>query len=161
MTKNYKLSLISFITSLIIHGALISILSISGVLKIKTYKMVDILPLSFDLKVESELIGEKSRKGDKSFKISSAQNTSSPKGRKTEKKKTKKAASLKTSKRKITKSDTSESAGMVSASKLTVSKKVGNGELELSLFVDSLKNKENKKLPAIAASKLVPYLKKV
>jgi TonB family protein len=123
--------------------------------------MVDIVPLSFDLKVESELIGEKARKGDKNFNITSAKKTSVPEGRTTKKSGASRKSILVANEKGKVVSDISTSSNYNLSSKLTISKDKGNGKVKLTLFINNFNNKDSAKLPAVAQSKLVPYLTKI
>jgi len=100
MEKGIKLDLLSFSISLVLHALIFSVPFFSEAFFVKTYKIVDVLPISFDTVVDSPLVGIRSVKGSKESSSSSAA-TFLPSGRTSRKlKKTEKAGreALKTGK---------------------------------------------------------------
>jgi len=64
MENAKKLDLISLVLSAVIHLIFLTVFSATENLFQKTYQVVNVLPLSFDTEVESDLVGEKSVKGN-------------------------------------------------------------------------------------------------
>ncbi len=160
MVKVYRLDLISFAISLALHFLLILTLSFSEVFHTKTYQIVDILPLSFDVNVASKLLGERAKKGDPKISITTGCLTEMPQGKVSKKKETMQKK-FSAQRKGECKSTTSNNLSYSSGSTKVISSKTGKGRIALSFSMESFKNKPNKKLPAISASKVVPYLLKV
>jgi len=160
MVKIYRLDLISFAISLALHFLLFLIPGFTEVFYTKTYRIVDILPLSFDVNVDSKLVGERAKKGDSKISMTTGSFTEMPQGKVSEKKKTtqKKSSAQREGEHESTISNNlSYSSGLTKV----ISSKTGKGRIALSFSMENFKNKPNKKLPAISASKVVPYLLKV
>ena len=160
MVKIYRLDLISFAISLALHFLLFLIPGFTEVFYTKTYRIVDILPLSFDVNVDSKLVGERAKKGDSKISMTTGSFTEMPQGKVSEKKKTtqKKSSAQREGEYESTISNNlSYSSGLTKV----ISSKTGKGRIALSFSMENFKNKPNKKLPAISASKVVPYLLKV
>lgn len=160
MVKIYRLDLISFAISLALHFLLFLIPGFTEVFHTKTYRIVDILPLSLDVNVESKLVGERAKKGDSKISMTTGSFTEMPQGKVSEKKKTtqKKFSAQREGEYESTISNNlSYSSGLTKV----ISSKTGKGRIALSFSMENFKNKPNKKLPAISTSKVVPYLLKV
>jgi protein TonB len=160
MVKIYRLDLISFAISLALHFLLFLTLGFTEVFHTKTYQIVDILPLSFDVNVESKLVGERAKKGDPKISMTTGSFTEMPQGKVSEKKKTtqKKFSAQREGEYEST---ISNNPGYSSELTKVISSKTGKGRIALSFSMDNFRNKPNKKLPAISSSKVVPYLLKV
>ena len=88
MIKTYRLDLIPFAISLALHFLLFLIPGFTEVFYTKTYRIVDVLPLSFDVNVDSKLVGERAKKGDSKISMTTGSFTEMPQGKVSEKKKT-------------------------------------------------------------------------
>jgi len=160
MEKGIKLDLLSFSISLVLHALIFSVPFFSEAFFVKTYKIVDVLPISFDTVVDSPLVGIRSVKGSKESSSSSAA-TFLPSGRTSRKlKKTEKAGreALKTGK---FRSCRREGRRASSSTEKALSIRRGNGQLTLSWSISVPDGKNGRKLPAVSTRKIVPYLLKV
>jgi protein TonB len=160
MVNTYKLDLISLAISLGLHFLLFLIPGFTEVFHTKTYRIVDILPLSFDVNVDSKLIGERAKKGDPKINMITRSFTEMPQGKTSKRKKTsqrKLLAQHKGEYKSTISNNFSYSSGLIKV----LSSKTGKGRIALSFSMDNLQNKPNKKLPAISSSNIVPYLLKI
>ena len=162
MIKIHKLDLISFVLSLVLHSSLFLIPGFTEVFYTRTYRIVDVLPLSFDVNVDSKLVGERAKKGDSKISMTTGSFTEMPQGKVSEKKKTtqKKFSAQREGEYESTiSSNLNYSSGLTKA----ISSKTGKGRIALSFSfsMENFKNKHSKKSPAISASKVAPYLLRV
>ncbi len=161
MERTLKLDLLSLAISLFIHFLVIFFTSsIPQVLSVKTYQVLDILTLTFDAEVDSEFLAERSLRGEKGTTLSK-KSSSAPEGD-SSKRSGIKVQHLKVAKERGTfRTSTSSGRVAVSSSLNSFSSTVGNGNRLLSVSYDSLENKHGKKVTAVRADLLVPYLLKV
>ncbi len=145
--------------SLAIHISILLAISINEVFSEKTYEVVNVVPISFDTKVESNIVGVKPVKGElnggafqnKSSVPGGKRSTGAPEGG---------GASIK----KLENEGAGETVVSMkkgsSPSKLVKSFSTGRGVGKVELSVE-LPNRKGKELPSISSSKLVPYLIRV
>ncbi len=159
MENSRKLDLFSFLISFSIHIAVLLAISINSVLSGKTYEVVNVVPLSFDTEVESNLIGVKPVKGKLKSGAPKTQNSITGGNRSVRKQGGGGAPINRPRERGVGEKSENLKSGK-SPSKLIRNLKTANGRGNIELSVD-LPNRKGKGLPSISMSKLVPYLVKV
>jgi len=159
LENSRKLDLFSLLVSLSVHLAVLFAISINSVLSGKTYEVVNVVPISFDTEVESNLIGVKPVKGELRGGAPKSQSSVTG-GNRSVKERGGGGPSIRRPKS-IGVGESSENRGVgFSPSKLVKNLQTGEGYRSVKLSVD-LPNRRNSKLPSISSSRLVPYLIKV
>ncbi len=161
MGRQLRFDLVSFLLSLLIHFTFLSIFSFKEVLSSKTYQIVDVVPISFDTKVESDLIGVKSVKGN-SKDGGSRRSSTVPDGKRSLwRNQSLNRVKVKAQERGEIERDVEEGSvgklGSYTWKRLTT----GKGGRLISLSVDIPGSKSSKRLSSVSYDKLVPYLIKV
>lgn len=159
MGNSKKLDIISLLISLSTHVAVLVIISVNSVLSGKTYEVVNVVPISFDTQVESNLVGIKPVKGKLKSGAPKTENSITGGSRSTPKRGGGGSQIKKPKEKGIGEKSTNLNAGR-SPSKLTRDFKTANDQGSIELSVD-LPNRKGKGLPSVSMSKLVPYLIKV
>jgi len=159
LENSKKLDLFSFLISLSIHVGVLIAISINNVLSGKTYEVVNVVPISFDTEVESNIIGVKSVKGKLKSGAPKTENSITG-GNRSVKRRGGGGAPITSPKEKgIGRRSENRGVGL-SPSKLVRNLKTGRGQRSVELSVD-LPDRKGKGLPSISRSKIVPYLIKV
>jgi protein TonB len=156
-----KLDLISLLLSLLLHTLILLVPSFRNAIFPKTYQLVNVVPISFDTCVESQLVGVKSVKG-RAERGGSRKSSELPSGKRSLKRKVKPGgANSKDGKgREVKKRLSERKTGNLGSYKFK-NLSSGIGKRKLSISVDVPGEKELKELPSISYNKLVPYLLKV
>ncbi|WP_456455420.1 TonB C-terminal domain-containing protein [Thermovibrio sp.] len=158
MESYSKLDLISLAISVLIHAFVLGALTLKLELSPKSYQVVSVVPLTFDQKVDSDLVGLKSSKGKELKRESST--VSLPSKGSSSKRVPQSLASnkVKTEKRGEVKNLPKFGAAGITGSVPLSSKSSGSRRGFLSLKVDVPgKSKANSSL-RVSFSKLTPYL---
>ena len=158
MEHSRKLDLFSLLVSLSLHVAILLAISINSVLSGKTYEVVNVVPISFDTEVESNLIGIKPVKGKSNGGAPKVVN-SVTEGNRSFKRRGGGGAALRELKKSGVGEESSRLTSKRRSSPSTLKRNFttgkGRGKLELSV---ELPKKEGKDLPSVSTSELVPYL---
>ena len=72
MEKEIKPNLVAFSLSIFLHALIFFMPFFSRAFSVKTYEIVDVLPISFDTVVDSSLVGVRSIRGDREASSSRA-----------------------------------------------------------------------------------------
>jgi protein TonB len=156
---NYlKLDALALSISLALHLAVLSLPAVREAMFPTVYQVVSVVPLDFDLQVESKYLGVKPAKGDNSKASSPAKSSltsgkSSPPRRNRPQPKTNSTKLLKGYFKSNYKAGTKAQTG----SKVVKTVSTGKGLKKVSLSVSFDKGKEWKN-PTVASNQLVPYL---
>lgn len=161
MGNTKRVNLLSFTISLGIHLLVLLAISINQVLSGKTYQVVNVVPISFDTEVESNILGVKPVKGKRNGGAPKTLNAITG-GNRSFRKVGKVDPNVKENVKRTgagEKVSVNPGAGS-SLSKLVRNLKTGRGRALLKLSVE-LPNRKGKDLPSISSSRLVPYLIRV
>ena len=159
MENSKSINVFSLTLSLAIHISILLAISINEVFSGKTYEVVNVVPLSFDTEVESNIVGIKPVKGKLNGGAPRTENSVSG-GKRSFRAKGGGGAPIKKPKNEgVGETAVSLKAGS-SPSKFVKSVSTGRGIGKIELSVE-LPNRKGKGLPSISSSKLVPYLIKV
>ena len=159
MENSKKLDILSLLVSFSIHIAVLVAISVNSVLSGKTYEVVNVVPISFDTQVESNLVGIKPVKGKIKSGAPKTENSVTGGNRSIPKRSGGESQIKKPKEKGVGEKSENLNAGR-SPSKLTRNFKTANSRGNLELSVD-LPNRKGKGLPSVSMSKLVPYLIKV
>ncbi|WP_457680328.1 energy transducer TonB [Thermovibrio sp.] len=161
MGSSLRLDLIALTLSLLIHATLLSIPALNGLLSPKTYKVVDAVPISLDIKVNSQLLGIKSVKGKSKGKELRRENSiTGGKSSRYRRESSTRSLSKVNRRGKVKKRALTGSRGR-SGSLNFKGPLTGKGKERLSLSAELPKSGKSKELPSISYDRLVPYLLKV
>ena len=156
-----KLDLISLALSVLIHAFILGALTLKLELSPKSYQVVSVVPLTFDQKVESDLVGLKSSKGKELKRESST--ASLPSRGKLSKKAPQSLTSnkVKSVKRGEVKNLPKRGLAGTTGSFHLRSRNLGNGKGILSLKVSILGKNKAKSSLKVSFNRLTPYLLKI
>ncbi len=159
MENSKRIDLISLTASLIIHVLILTAISVNQVLSGKTYQVVNVVPISFDTEVESDIVGVKSVKGKMKSGVPRTRNSVTV-GIRSCRRAGGGGASLKKPKSRGI-GQTSETVNFgTSVSRPLNSPTTGKGTATLDLSAE-LPDRRGKSIPSISSSILVPYLIRV
>ncbi len=157
--EDRKVLLFSSLVSTLFHLFILFIPAFSGVIFQKTYKLVEIVPLTFDTVEDANLIGERAVKG--SVKEASSFTESFIPPGKSSKCAVERNSKVSFNQKRTDSGDCSTVRGaFLSNNFVEVRKSSGNGKLSL-VFSNYAEKKGKEKLPDVKMNKVVPYLLKL